>query len=263
MKQKGAARDECFILVKAQPHRSSKYFETVCCAGVGRDGKWRRQYPVPFRILDDSQKFRRWDWIEYEYVTSPDDRRWESQKVIPESLTVGTKIKAAERSGFLNPLVRSSFAEADSRGESLTILRPEKFEIVGSAKSESELVAERRKHAELADQLSLFDATARPLEPCPIQFTAHWRDSDRKNRKHECDDWETSTAFNRFERRYGREKAIEILRKKYEEEYFKSGLVLAFSTHSRRNVTYSTKNQWLLVGIVRLNLDNQGDLLLP
>ena len=43
--------DECVILIKAQPHRSSRYFETVCCAGVGRDQMWRRQYPVPFRIL--------------------------------------------------------------------------------------------------------------------------------------------------------------------------------------------------------------------
>jgi len=66
-----SALDECFILVKAQPHRSSAYFETVCCAGIGRDGKWRRQYPVPFRILNDIQKFRRWDWIEYLYTTSP------------------------------------------------------------------------------------------------------------------------------------------------------------------------------------------------
>ena len=57
--------------------------------------------------------------------------------------------------------------------------------------------------------MSLFDPTAKPLEPCPLQFVAHWLDSDGKNRRHECDDWETSTAFNRFEREYGRQMAIE------------------------------------------------------
>jgi hypothetical protein len=102
----GSASDECFILVKAQPHRSSAYFETVCCAGIGRDGKWRRQYPVPFRILNDIQKFRRWDWIEYLYTTSPNDKRWESQKVIPDSLVVGKQVKKSERAPFINPLVR-------------------------------------------------------------------------------------------------------------------------------------------------------------
>ncbi len=262
MGQKQASKDECFILVKAQPHRSSKYFETVCCAGIGRDGKWRRQYPVPFRILNDSQKFKRWDWIKYEYTTSSDDRRAESQKVVPESLTVGGKIKPGERTKLLNPLVRASFADADSRDESLTILRPETIEIKWVEKSAREVADERDKHAELANQMSFFDKTAKPLEPCPLQFSVRWRDGDGNHHNHECDDWETSTAFNRFERNYDRQRAIEILREKYEEEYFSAGLVLAFSTHSRRNVTYGARNQWLLVGLIRLDLNPQDDLLL-
>ena len=235
--QKGAQKDECFILVKAQPHRSSKYFETVCCAGIGRDGKWRRQYPVPFRILNDGQKFRRWDWIEYNFVKSSDDRRSESQKVLPESLKVGKKLRKAERARFLNPLVRTSFAQADSLGESLTLLRPQKLELAWVEKSASEIASEREKHAELASQMSLLDSTAKPLEPCPIQFSAHWRDNEGKSRKHECDDWETSTAFLRFEREYGRSKAIQILKQKYEEEYFEAGLVLAFRADSAHTVS--------------------------
>lgn len=257
-----ATLDECFILVKAQPHRSSKYFETVCCAGVGRDGKWRRQYPVPFRILNDNQKFRRWDWIEYQYTVSPGDKRQESQKVISDSLVVGKQVKRSERARFLNPLVRESFEDAERRGESLAMLRPSKLEIVWAEKSEGEIAEESAKHADLANQMSLFDTTATPLELCPIQFYAHWKDNEGKNHRHECDDWETSTAFNRFERRYGRQKALEIIRAKYEDEYFKAGLALVFSTHSRRNVTHGTKNQWLLVGLIRLDVDTQTDLLL-
>lgn len=261
-KGNNAAKDECFILVKAQPHRSSKYFETVCCAGIGRDGRWRRQYPVPFRILNDSQKFRRWDWIEYEYTTSPDDQRWESQKVIPETLVVGDKVKRSERAAFLNPLVRESFEESDRRGESLTMLRPTTIDIECANKSDNEIADERAKHADLAAQMSFFDETAKPLEPCPVQFTAHWRDPDGKNRQHECDDWETSTAYNRFERLFGPQRAVEIIKEKYEDKYFKSGLALVFSTHSRRNVTHGANNQWLLVGLVRLDFDHQSDLLL-
>lgn len=262
MNQKTLERDECFILVKAQPHRSSKYFETVCCAGVGRDGTWRRQYPVPFRILNDSQKFRRWDWIRYQYTVSLDDKRQESQKVLPESLVVGKQVKKSERARFLNPLVRDSFDDADGRGESLVLIRPKKLEITWVEKSDNEIAEERAKHAALAAQMSLFDATAKPLQPCPVQFIAHWQDSKGMDRRHECDDWETSTAFNRFEREDGRQKAFEFIRTKYEDEYFNAGLVLAFSTHSRRNVTFGTTNQWLLVGLIRLDLDSQADLLL-
>lgn len=248
--------------MKAQPHRSSKYFETVCCAGIGRDGKWRRQYPVPFRILNDNQKFKRWSWISYRFSTSPDDSRPESQKVVPESITVGSELKKSERARFLNPLIRESFEDADSRHESLTLLRPKALTILYEEKSESELANERTKHADLAAQMSLFDKTAKPLEPCPIQFTAKWVDSSGKTRKHECDDWETSSAFFRFRKNCGQQKALETLKEKYEQQYFNAGIALAFSTHSRRNVEHGTKNQWLLVGLIRLDDYAQRDLLL-
>lgn len=248
-----AQRDECFILVKAQPHRSSKYFETVCCAGVGRDRKWRRQYPVPFRILADTQKFKRWDWITYEFVRSTDDPRLESQKVIPESLQVAGSVKRGERATFLEPMVRGSFSEADQRRESLCLLRPRSFALEAHAKSDDELARETVRHRELASQLSMFDSTAEPLTPCRMRFVARWRDQDGKDRTHECDDWETSAAFNRFERAYGRIAAIAALRTKYEDEYMRAGLALAFSTHKRRNAEFAAQNQWLLVGMIRLN----------
>ncbi|MDD9910333.1 MAG: hypothetical protein OXR62_11655 [Ahrensia sp.] len=248
--------------MKAQPHRSSKYHETVCCAGIGRDGKWRRQYPVPFRILNDTQKFKRWDWIEYQCTKPAEDLRAESQKVVPESLKLAGELRKTERASFLNPLVRETFSDANARGESLTILRPLTLELRWSEKSQSELTSERQKHAELAKQMSFFDSTAKPLEPSPVRFTIRWRDQEGRIGNHHCDDWETSSAYLRFLRKYGSKRAMEILREKYEDQYFRSGLVLAFSTHSRRNVTYGTNNQWLLVGLIRLDQDAQGDLLL-
>lgn len=254
--------DECFILIKAQPHRSSKYFETVCCAGVGRDRKWRRQYPVPYRILQDAQKFSRWSWIRYSFVTSDNDPRVESQKVLPETLVVGDSIKPAERAAFLQPLIRASFSDADARRESLTLMRPLELELRAIAKPDSELREEAKKHKDLADQMSLFDATAEPLKPCVMRFVVEWKDQDNKRRSHECDDWETSAAYNRFERQYGSKEAVNILKRKYEDEYFKAGLALGFSTHSRRNVEFGATNQWLLVGLIRLNETQQSSLLL-
>jgi hypothetical protein len=255
-----AKSDECFILIKAQPHRSSKYFETVCCAGVGRDRKWRRQYPVPFRILADDQKFKRWNWIRYRYVKSADDPRTESQKVLPESLEVSGVLKKGERASFLEPLVRASFAEADGLRESLTLIRPRTFSLEAFAKTDEELAQETVKHSELANQLSMFDAAAKPLKPCSMRFVAKWKDQDGKDRTHECDDWETAAAFNGFERLYGRAQAIENLKSKYEDEYMKAGLALGFSTHKRRNAEFSDRNQWLLVGMIRLDVVKQQSL---
>lgn len=248
--------------MKAQPHRSSRYFETVCCAGIGRDGKWRRQYPVPFRNLQDWQKFSRWQWIRYRYRKSDSDRRTESQKVDPDSLESLGEVPKSERSRLVSPLVRSSFADADARGESLTLLRPSAFELGWQEKTQAELDDERTKHHELARQLSWLDKPARPFEPCPFKFMVKWTDQDGRSRRHEADDWESVGAFWNFRRLYGEAEALKTLKRKYEDEYFPRGLALAFSTHSRRNVTHGAAKQWLLVGLIRLDEDRQPDFFL-
>lgn len=250
------------ILIKAQPHRSSRYFETVCCAGVGRDRKWRRQYPVPFRILKDDQKFGRWQWIGYDFVRPKEDQRRESQKVISKSLIAEGKMKPSERASFLAPLVKGSLKEANENRDSLALVRARSIRLEAIAKSPEEIANETEKHRLLADQLSFLeeDETVDPLVPCRMQFILHWIDQDGAAHRQECDDWETATAFNRFERMYGETKALITLREKYEQQYFEAGLVLGFSTHSRRNVEYGSKNQWLLVGLIRLDEEVQASL---
>lgn len=238
------------------PHRSSSYYETVCCAGIGSDGKWRRQYPVPFRVLDDNQKFGRWQWISYEYTVPKNDTRWESQKVIPESLQIIGEVKSRERARFLNPLVRESLEDARARGESLTLVRPKNFRLTANKKSAAELTDERHKHAVLANQISMFGQQVKPLEPCPYLFKAHWKDQGGKSHTHVCDDWETSTAFFVRRKSCDEEGAISSLKATFEEEYMSRGMAMAFSTHSRR------ADQWLLVGLIRLDQSDQGDFLL-
>lgn len=182
--------------------------------------------------------------------------------MIPETVEVSGRIKQAERARILNPLIRESFEDANARRESLTIQRPASVEIEWEHKSRAEIETEAGKHADLANQLAFFDKAAKPLKPCPVRFWVAWIDQSGVGRKHECDDWETSSAYNRFEREYGHERAISFLKQKYETEYFDAGLVLAFSTHSRRNVEHGPDNQWLLVGLVRLDEDLQGDFFL-
>ncbi|MEE2691223.1 MAG: hypothetical protein VX640_06765 [Pseudomonadota bacterium] len=258
-----AEEDECFILVKALPHLSSNYAETVCCAGIGHDAKWRRLYPVQFRILDDNQKFKRWQWISYRYTTSKKDPRKESQKVVPESIHTGKLLGQSERIAILNSIMRKTLDEADTRTESLVLLRPQSIEFGWIAKTKAQIEDERQKHAALANQLSLLDAVkAPPLTPCPYQFSVKWTDQNKTKHTHVCDDWETSTAF--FVRRKSQsndESALSSLKQTYEQSYMNSGMAMAFSTHSRRNVTHGMENQWLLVGLIRIDESKQGDLL--
>jgi hypothetical protein len=75
------------ITVKAYPNPSKKYGETVCCAGIDIDTfQWIRLYPIPYRDLDGSQKFKKYDIIEVRCWKSPDDHRVESYKIDSDSI---------------------------------------------------------------------------------------------------------------------------------------------------------------------------------
>src|SRR5262245_13755083 len=66
------------ITVKTYPTLSRKYGETVCTAGVCEDGSWIRIYPVPFRRLDETEQYKKFDWIECDLVKSKSDFRPET-----------------------------------------------------------------------------------------------------------------------------------------------------------------------------------------
>lgn len=254
MSRLASSSDECVMLVKALPHRSSNYFETVCCAGVGRDLKWRRLYPVAFRILEGAQKFKRWDWVTYQFTTPENDTRRESQKVVHESIALSGKMKQSERSRIARHLTRETTDEAEAKGESLTLLKPTDVRFSWKKKSVAELSDERAKHAVLANQLSLFNDPVEPLEPCPYEFSFKWKDETGQDRRHTCDDWETSTAFSVRRDAYGEEAGLKSLQQTYEVEYPQRGMRFALGTHSRRN------NQWLLVGVLRVDENPQAEL---
>ncbi|MBN8528558.1 MAG: hypothetical protein J0M36_04940 [Caulobacterales bacterium] len=245
------------MLVKALPHRSSNYFETVCCAGVGSDLKWRRLYPVAFRVLDDAKQFRRWDRISYRFTSPSDDQRWESQKVDPESIKVLGGIPSAERSRIARLLTRDCQKHAESFGESLTLVRPANIGFSWKRKSDAALDRERQKHGELTAQLSAFQKQVQPLDPCPYTFRFAWTDGSGTARRHTCDDWETSTAFFRRRSALSSEiEALQSLQATYEHDYASKGIRFALGTHKRR------QEQWLLVGVLRVDESDQTELAL-
>src|SRR5665213_640522 len=57
-------KERVLITVKTYPTLSRKYGETVCTAGVREDGSWVGIYPVPFRRLDETEQYRKFDWVE-------------------------------------------------------------------------------------------------------------------------------------------------------------------------------------------------------
>ncbi|MDG1825116.1 MAG: hypothetical protein P8H62_02510 [Henriciella sp.] len=149
------------------------------------------------------------------------DLREESQKVDPDSIIVRGRMSESERRILLNPLIRENFSESNAKGESITLIRPKSIKVKWSKKTTNELLDERQKHAELSRQLSLLDGDIEDLDPCPYSFKLFWVDQNDGKHEHEMDDWETIGAYARFEGEYGEEKALEIIKLKYEQERIK------------------------------------------
>jgi hypothetical protein len=103
------------ILVKAIPNPSQKYGETVCCAGVTAEGSWKRLYPIRFRHLRDN-KFKRWDWVRFEYRTPTNDNRRESCHVWEDRLWVEGELSKKEHVSLLDPLILPSIKVAAELG---------------------------------------------------------------------------------------------------------------------------------------------------
>lgn len=247
-------RERVLVLVKALPHVGQRHGETVCCAGVTPGGEWRRQYPIHFRRLQ--AQFTRWQWIEYDWLApGADDRRKESRRVQEDTIQPFGVMPQRQRAQFLEPILTGSTAEAASRGMSLTLVRPNNVRFRWRAKSEEQIAEERRAYKGAARQRSFFDRDLIALDPCPYAFHFDWTDADGNSHRATCDDWETTATFYRREREMGAEKALASMEVTFGEEYPRKGMAFAMGTHSRR------AEQWLLVGVLRLDQVDQPSLL--
>lgn len=244
-------RDRVLILVKALPHVGERHGETVCCAGVTVSGEWRRQYPIHFRRLRDNQ-FSRWQWIEYDWIApGSDDKRAESRRVQEDTIQVCDKMPEQERAGFLNQIITSSTTAAAARGMTLTLVRPTRSRFRWRAKTHDQIERERKGYEFAARQISFLDRDLIALQPCPVAFHFEWTDADGQDHRSTCDDWETAAMFYRREKSLGTQAALDEMSRVFNEQYPARGMAFAMGTHSRR------REQWLLVGVLRLDATSQ------
>ena len=239
--------------MKAWPQPSQRYGETVCCAGVTPEGKWRRLFPIRFRHLSGDAQFSRWDIVKYRSEMPRDDNRAESRRVDEPSLSLDGRIPPKERSRFFAPLFRDSVEAAADRSETLTLVRPKSLKFRFKEKSDAHLAEEKIRREMTMRQGSLLDKELIQIEPCPFDLSIRFEDSAGSHEM-ACGDWETAATFFNLRRRYGDKEALEHLRSTYEDRYFHQGVALALGTVKKR------PRQWLLLGIIRLDESDQPSL---
>ena len=255
-------------MVKAFPQPSTKYEETVCCAGVSVDtGELLRLYPIRFRRLPKEERFDRFDLVEMT-ITKASDPRPESYRVAEESIRVldkGDKLSDESKvrlwTPFIAPSIKSLLAENEDTHRSLGIVRPDygsvKFKIRPADSGE-----ESDKH--IADlvfrQQSLLEEPLKPLSRPKHSFSYKFSCAGFEHTL-QIHDWEVQAASNNYERHYGsEEKALEMLTDQYQNRIPENNLHFIMGTMKAHPTTF------ILIGLLRSSLDpaellKQGDLL--
>lgn len=208
-------------VVKAYPALSRTYGEVSCVAGVEMvpDGpRWIRLYPVPFRALDDSQQFGKYQPLRVRVATHRGDRRPETRRPDRDSIEIlgepiSTKDGWAMRRRFVEPLIAPSMCEILRRqkrdGTSLGVFRPKR--VVDLLIEPADISDEKRRIARVwAAQPSLLDGLGsderthqlRELELIPWTFKYRYEchDSGCGSHTQSIIDWEIAQYYRNVRR---------------------------------------------------------------
>lgn len=252
------------VTVKTYPHPSEKYRELVCVAGVQEDGSLIRLYPVPFRYLDRSEQFAKYQWIELQVEKNRKDYRPESFRPFPETICLGEKISTdgnwAERKRLVLPKLPSTMCDLQQRKQSevsLGMIKPReiRFKV---RQTHSDWGEAYKNSLRQRDFLNDRD-TIKILEKIPYEFSFQYKcmRSDCKGHDMTITDWEIGMLYLRqFQKHNSEQKAIEDVKKKFmndlcgadKDTYFFVGTVYKHATWIVLGVFYPKKEMQNLFG---------------
>lgn len=251
-------------MVKTYPTLSKTYAELVCTAGFLQDGTWIRIYPAPFRFLNDSQRYRKYQWIELDLEKNPKDKRPESYRPTNiDDVTLGDFIDSSRdweerRKLVLKPnKIHTNLEEiitaAKSNEYSLVVFKPTEILDFYAEKIESDWALDKKEAAQAAlDQGSLFDEQKNDdfklMPKLPWRFKYRFKDDVGKESNLMIEDWEAGQLYwNCIKRGDTPEIAILKVRSKYFDEFAKKKDLHFFlgTTHEWHQ---RAKNPYVIIG---------------
>jgi hypothetical protein len=214
--------ERILILAKTYPSPSAQYVETSCVAGISQNGLMRRLFPVPFRMVEDGQQFKKWQWIDVRVEKANKDHRPESHRIYVDTIKCGDVIDTRKawvnRWEWLDKMPTfDSFDAIDAArlkyGVSLALLRPKRLlslDIV-EARNPDWTDEEREKLLQEQMQGNLFSEEeerkqVKQLRKVPFDYYYRYlcgMPDGEKEHKHKIVDWEASALFWNCRRAHG------------------------------------------------------------
>lgn len=254
--------ERVLILAKTYPSPSAQYIETSCVAGIAECGSMRRLFPVPFRMIENGQQFKKWQWVEMRIEKASRDHRPESHKVFVDTILTGSLIDTrnswAARWEWIEkaPSFDSFNAIEHARREdgiSLALLRPKNIlglDIV-AARHADWTDEEREKLLREQMQGDLFSEAdeqkqVKQLRKIPFDFYYRYictTPAGDVEYRHKIVDWEAGALFWNCRRSHG-ENWQQPFREKL--EYDLGGKDLMFLMGNQHRF----QDQWLIISLI-------------
>ena len=255
--------ERILILAKTYPSPSARYVETSCVAGITEQGEPRRLFPVPFRLIEAAQQFKKWQWITVRVRKSNDDHRPESHRIYVDELdcseqSLPTDNQWAARRPWLEQFPTfDNFATMEENrkqtGASLALVRPKRIVCleITQARNPNWTKEERAKLIQEQMQGSLFgqieaEKDMRELRKVPFDFHyVYTCDSDggEVEERHKIVDWEAGALYWNCQRIHGKNWEAPF-RARLEQKLPNSDLMFLMGTIHR------FPDQWLIVSLI-------------
>lgn len=254
--------EHILILAKTYPSPSAQYVETSCVAGISRDGSMRRLYPVPFRMIEEGQQFKKWQWIEVRIEKANKDHRPESHKLYVDTITCGdvidTKKGWSGRWEWLDKIPAFDSFDAIEVGRledglSIALLRPKKLIALEITKARNQDWTEEEKEKLMREQMQgdLFseaEAKRQVKELRKVPFDFYYRyvcdtAEGEKEYRHKIVDWEAGALFWNCRRSHG-DNWEAPFRAKLEAQLGGKDLMFLMGNQHR------FQDQWLIISLV-------------
>ncbi len=270
-------KERILVTVKTYPTLSTKYGETVCTAGVREDGTWVRIYPVPFRRLNETERYHKFDWLECKLIPRKADPRPESfspvdlNKLSPVG-HIDTSDKWRERRRLLLQKAQvydrldQLIEGAKSNTISLAVFKPRKITDFIWENDEREWSRKKlEKMRALYSQLELFEdnswrQTFKLIPKLPYSFS--YRFEDRSGRRSELQvlDWEVGALYWNCLKSTGGDEphALVKVRSKYFDAFLETDLHFFLGTTQQFH--QFAPNPWVIIGVFPIPYDPQGSL---
>jgi len=252
------------IVVRTYPVPDESGIESSCTAAITDKGEWLRVFPVPWRLLPDNQRFRKYQWVDLTVVKATSDPRPESHHLTQGGISIASaELSTANawqaRKDIVLPLRAHCLCclikQRDANQfPTLGIVRPDsisRLRIVPDPApwTEAQLSMLRQQHF-------FAEAPQQELEKIPFKFYYEFRCPETACNGHTvmCTDWEMGQSCRSWKAEYG-DQWQDKFRRRYEFE-----MINKYDTHFYVGTVASHPNRWILIGLFYPPVQPQASL---